>query len=388
MTSETQTATQTAIHGDCDERFSSVRDAFAANFATGEEIGASVAVTIEGKTVVDLWAGKMADPVDGVESADWERDTIVNVWSTTKTMVGTCMLMLADQGKLDFNASIAQYWPQFAANGKEDVLVRHMMGHTAGMAGWAEPVEVEDLYDWDKITGLLAAQPTFWQTGDRSGYHAITLGYLQGEILRRITGQTVGQFFAEHVAGPLGADFHIGLDESNDDRVATLRIPELELGQAGVSEFTAKILGNPMVTGAEPETSAWRRAEIPAAGGHGNARSVARVLSALACGGTVDGVTLMSPAGLEAIFEVQAAGVDRILGEDIKLGMGFGLTSPSTPLPSERAFYWGGWGGSLAVVDLDQKMSFSYVMNKMHPTLDGDMRSANLLLAAYGSVMS
>ena len=242
MTSETQTATQTAIHGDCDERFSSVRDAFAANFATGEEIGASVAITIEGTPVVDLWAGKMADPVDGVESADWERDTIVNVWSTTKTMVGTCMLMLADQGKLDFNASIAQYWPQFAANGKEDVLVRHMMGHTAGMAGWAEPVEVEDLYDWDKITGLLAAQPTFWQTGDRSGYHAITLGYLQGEILRRITGQTVGQFFAEHVAGPLGADFHIGLDESNDDRVATLRIPELELGQAGVSEFTAKFL--------------------------------------------------------------------------------------------------------------------------------------------------
>ncbi len=388
MTTETQADAQTIIHGDCDERFSSVRDAFAANFSDGEEIGASVAVTVDGEMVVDLWAGKKDGHNDGVDSPEWEHDTIVNVWSTTKTMAATCMLMLADQGKLDFNAPVAQYWPEFAANGKEGVLVRHVMGHTAGLAGWTEPMTVEDLYDWDKTVGLLAAQAPLWEPGDGSGYHAITQGYLEGEVFRRITGQSIASYFADNVAGPLGADFHIGLAESEDHRVGTLRIPDLELGQAGVSEFTAQVLGNPLMDGSEPRQSEWRRAEIPAAGGHGNARSVARIHSALACGGSVDGVTLMSESGLDPIFEVQASGVDRILGEDIRLGIGFGLTSPSTPLPSERAFYWGGWGGSLAVVDLDQKMSVSYVMNRMYPTLDGDMRSAGVLMAAYGVVMS
>lgn len=378
-----QSADALVIHGECDGRFASVKDAFAANFAAGGEIGASVAVTIDGESVVDLWAGDKGD-----EGGAWERDTIVNVWSTTKTMAATCMLMLADQGRLDFDAPVANYWPEFAANGKENILVRHVMGHTSGLAGWAEPLDVEDLLDWDKATSMLAAQAPFWEPGEGSGYHAITLGYLQGEIFRRITGQTIGTYFAENVAGPLGADFHIGLDESEDHRVGTLRVPEAGLGQAGVDAFTAKVLGNPSLDGTEPRRSDWRRAEIPAAGGHGNARSVARVLSALACGGSVDGVTLMKPETLEHIFNVQASGVDKVLGKDIKLGMGFGLASPDTPLPSERAFYWGGWGGSLAVVDLDQRMSISYVMNRMYPTLDGDMRSAGLLLAAYGVLLS
>lgn len=372
----------TEIHGTCDDRFEAVRSAFAANFAAGEEIGASVAVTVDGESVVDLWAGDKAD-----DGGAWERDTIVNVWSTTKTMAATCMLMLADQGKLDFNAPVAQYWPEFAANGKEDILVRNVMGHTSGLAGWAEPIEVTDLFDWEKATSLLAAQAPMWADREQSGYHAITLGYLQGEIFRRITGETIGTFFANNVAGPLGADFHIGLAESEDHRVGTLRPPEGDLGQAGVGDFTAKVLGNPLMSGKEPRLSEWRRAEIPAAGGHGNARSVARIHSALACGGTVDGVTLMRPESLDPIFETQAAGVDLVLAKDLRMGMGFGLSSPELPLPSERAFYWGGWGGSVAVIDLDQRMSISYVMNRMYPTLDGDIRSANLMMAAYGVVL-
>ncbi len=383
-----ETETSTIIHGSYDDRFVSVRDAFAANFADGEEIGASVAVTVGGEMMVDLWAGKRDGHKDGVDSPDWEKDTIVNVWSTTKTMAGTCMLMLADQGMLDFNAPVAQYWPEFAANGKEGILVRHVMGHTAGLAGWTEPMTVDDLFDWDKATGLLATQAPLWEPGEGSGYHAITLGYLQGEIFRRITGQSIASYFREKVAGPLEADFHIGLPESEDHRVGTLRIPDLELGQAGVSEFTSKVLGNPRMNGSEPRRPEWRRAEIPAAGGHGNARSVARIHSALACGGSVDGVTLMSSEGLEPVFEVQAAGVDRVLGEDIRLGMGFGLSSPSVPLPGDRVFYWGGWGGSLAVVDLDHRMSVAYVMNRMYPNLDGDLRSANVLMAAYGAVLA
>lgn len=380
------TAGETEIHGDYDDRFQAVRDAFAANFAAGEELGASVAITVDGKPVVDLWAGVKSDPGVGPEGP-WERDTILNVWSTTKTMAGTCMLMLADQGKLDFNAPVAQYWPEFAANGKADILVRNVMGHTSGLAGFGAPMQVEDLYDWEKTTGILAAQAPLWEPDGTSGYHAITLGYLQGEILRRITGQTLGSFFAEHVAGPLGADFHIGLPASEDDRLATLRPPEAGLGQIDPGSFSFKALGSPPMNASVTRDSDWRRAEIPAANGHGNARSVARVHSALACGGTVDGVTLMRPEALEAVFEVQAAGVDRVLGKDLRLGMGFGLSSPDVPLPNERAFYWAGWGGSLAVIDLDHRMSIAYVMNRMYPTLVGDMRSAGILLAAYGSVM-
>lgn len=391
-TPDTQTASSKpsatpTINGTCDERFEAVKTAFEANFASGEEIGASVAVTVDGVNVVDLWAGEKSGD-ESHEAGPWQEDTIVNVWSTTKTMAATCMLMLADQGKLDFNAPVAQYWPEFAAQGKEDILVRHVMGHTSGLAGWAEPIEVADLFDWEKATSLLAAQAPLWEDRTQSGYHAITLGYLQGEIFRRITGETIGSYFAANVAGPLGADFHIGLPESEDHRVGALLPPGAGLGGPDMPAFTREVLGNPSVSGLEPRLADWRRAEIPAAGGHGNARSVARIHSALACGGSVDGVTLLSEAGLEPIFEVQAEGIDKVLGRDLRLGMGFGLSSPTLPLPSERAFYWGGWGGSVAVIDLDQRMSVSYVMNRMYPSLDGDLRSANLLMAAYGVVLS
>ena len=185
--------------------------AFAANFASGDEVGASVCVTRAGRTVVDLWAGD-AD----TQGRPWAEDTIVNVWSTTKTMAATCVLMLADRGEVDLDAPVATYWPEFAANGKEGVLVRHVMSHSAGLAGWDPPIEVDVLYDWDRAVELLAAQATWWEPGTASGYHALTQGYLQGEIVRRVTGRSIGTFFREEVAEPLGADFHIGLPESED----------------------------------------------------------------------------------------------------------------------------------------------------------------------------
>ena len=199
------------INGTFDDRFSSVRDAFAANFApdrTPEEVGASVAITVDGELVVDLWAGTVTGD-DGVDKP-WDRDTIVNVWSTTKTVSALCMLMLADRGEIDFYSPVAKVWPEFAANGKGDIEIRHVMSHTAGLAGWRDPITVEDLYDWDKVTSLLAAQEPWWEPGTASGYHGITQGYLEGEIVRRVTGQTIGEFAAKEVTGPLGADFHIG----------------------------------------------------------------------------------------------------------------------------------------------------------------------------------
>lgn len=371
----------TEIHGYCADGFEALQAQFAANFDEGLERGASVAVTLHGKPVVDLWAGD----ADGT-GRPWVEDTIVNVWSTTKTMSAICVLMLADRGELDLDAPIATYWPEFAVNGKASITAAHVLGHTAGLSGWDPAIEPADLYDWDKAVGVLAAQAPWWEPGTASGYHAITQGYLEGEIVRRITGQTIGGFFRDQVARPLGADFHIGLPESEEYRVGEMVVPttglldDIDLDPASIAARTGR---SAPISGRECNTREWRAAEIPAAGGTGNARSVARVHSALANGGTVDGVTLLSPAGVERILVEEAHNEDLVLGMKMRMGTGFGLISESVPLsPNPRAFWWGGWGGSIALTDLDAGMSVAYVMNKMAGGM-GDLRGALILFAAY-----
>ena len=374
----------TEIHGFCADQFEPVRTSLANNFAQGLEQGASVAITIDGEPVVDLWAGDADD-----SGTPWVEDTIVNVYSTTKTMAATTMLVLADRGLVDLDAPVAEYWPEFAANGKDGVLVSHVMSHTAGLSGFDPPITATDLYDQEKIAEGLAAQTPWWEPGSASGYHAITQGHLQAEIVRRVTGRSLGTFFRDEIAGPLGADFHIGLPESEDHRVAQLVAPDLGLrtAQMDLDSIAGRSLLSCPLDGTEPRTRAWRAAEIPAAGGTGNARSVGRVHSALACGGEVDGVRLMSEATVERILEEQSETVDLVLGMKIRFGMGFGLMNETIPLSaSPRAFFWGGWGGSIALVDLDRRMPVSYVMNKMAPELIGDLRGAMIVLAAYGAL--
>jgi CubicO group peptidase (beta-lactamase class C family) len=304
-------------------------------------------------------------------------------------MAATCVLMLADRGEIDLDAPVADLWPEFGANGKAGVLVRHVMSHSAGLSGFEPAITATDLYDWDRVCELLAAQAPWWEPGARSGYHAITQGYLQGELVRRVTGRSLGTFFRDEVAGPLGADFHIGLPASEDHRVADLVPPDLSaaLGTGAIQPDTlaARTLLSCPLDATEPRTRAWRGAEIPAAGGTGNARSVARVHSALACGGEVDGVRLMSADGVERILEEQISGTDGVLGVPMRFGMGFGLMSDLIPLsPNKRSFFWGGWGGSLAVIDLDAEVSVAYVMNRMGDGLAGDVRGALVALAALG----
>ncbi len=375
----------TEIHGYCKGGFEALQAQFADNFAKGLERGASVAVTLHGEPVVDLWAGD----ADG-NGTPWAEDTIVNVWSTTKTMAAICVLMLADRGELDLDAPVATYWPEFAANGKGAITTAQVLGHTAGLSGWDPAITPDDLYDWDKAVGVLAAQAPLWEPGTASGYHALTQGYLEGEIVRRITGRTIGTFFQEEVARPLGADFFIGLPESEESRVGEMVPPTTGL-RGGDNVDPASIAGRSLIsapiTGAECNTREWRSSEIPAAGGTGNARSVARVHSALANGGTVDGVTIMSPAGVEQILVEQAHNVDLVLGMKMRMGTGFGLMSDLIPLsPNPRAFFWGGWGGSIAVVDLDAGLSVAYVMNKMADGMAGDLRGAMLIFAAYAGL--
>jgi CubicO group peptidase (beta-lactamase class C family) len=376
------------IQGTFDERFASVADVLSANLDRGADVGASVCVVYDGATVVDIWGGTIDDA-----GTPWAEDTIVNVWSTTKTMTFLTALILADRGELDFHAPVAKYWPEFAANGKEGVEVRHLMAHTAGLPGWVEPIEEADLYDWEKATSLLAAQAPLWEPGTQSGYHALTQGYLIGEVVRRITGgTTIGDFFAKEIAGPLGADFHIGTGPEHDDRVALVIPPDESFG-AGMSHLDldsdlARAMSHPPVDARWSWSEAWRRAEIPAAGGHGNARSVARVQSVLSHGGEVDGIRLLSPSGCEAVFERQISGQDLVLPIPLTFGMGYGISSPEMPIgPNEHTCFWGGWGGSVVINDLDNRLTIAYVMNKMGQGTTGDDRGIGIAFAAYGSVV-
>jgi len=373
-------------NGTCDDRFSAVRDAFAANFEPGrdpEEVGASVAVTVDGELVVDVWGGTITND-EGVE-APWQRDTIINVWSTTKTVSALSMLMLADRGELDFYSPVAKVWPEFAANGKADIEIRHVMSHMTGLAGWRDPITVEDLYDWDKATSLLAAQEPWWEPGTASGYHAVTQGYLEGEIVRRITGQTIGEFAAKEITGPLGADFHIGTPPECDARVGHVIPPATLLSDVvDRDSLAAQMFRHPTMGAGVANTIPWRRAEIPAAGGHGNARSVAMILAPMACGGEANGVRLLSATGADPVFDEQTYAQDLVLPLKLRHGIGFGLPSAEMPIsPSERACFWGGWGGSIIVIDLDQRMTYSYVMNRMGEGTTGDLRGAMPLLATY-----
>jgi CubicO group peptidase (beta-lactamase class C family) len=371
------------VDGVCDERFAKVREVFAGHFESGADVGASVAVVLDGELVVDLWGGH----VDPELTTPWERDTITNVWSTTKTMTALCALVLADRGELDFHAPVARYWPEFSAAGKGGVEVRHLMSHTAGLPGWSEPISEDDLYDWEKATSLLAAQEPWWEPGTAQGYHAVTQGYLVGEVVRRISGMSLGTFFAAEIAGPLGADFHIGLPASEDGRVARV-VPPAELPRIPPADsVAARTFANPPIRAETSWGEKWRRAEIPAANGHGNARSVALVQALLAGGGGPGSRGVISAAGCEAVFEEQSYARDLVLGMKMRLGIGYGLTCPETPLsPNPRACFWGGWGGSIVVVDLDARMVVAYVMNKMGEGTTGDFRGAALVFAATASL--
>ena len=374
------------VSGYCDSKFSKVREVLAESVAKGDDIGASVAVTIEGETVIDLWAGHK----DEERLVPWDENTIVNVYSSTKTMSFICALILADRGQLDFDANVADYWPEFASNGKAEVKVWHIMNHAAGLSGLEEPLGQEDLYDWEKITAALANQAPWWEPGTKTGYHAITQGYLIGEVVRRITGKTLGQFFQDEIAQPLDADFYIGVPESEFSRIGDLFPPSEDTaldGQGEKDSIAARTFRYPSVTALQSRTPAWRKAEIPAANGHGNARSIARIHSILACKGEAQGLRLFSTETAESVMQERISGTDMVLGTPVRFGLGFGINAHEKILsPNQNVCYWGGWGGSLALIDQDVKMSYAYVMNRMFVGLMGDLRSFKLGQAIYSSL--
>jgi CubicO group peptidase (beta-lactamase class C family) len=358
----------TGIEGSYDELFAAVPTALAGLLDRGDA-GASAAVFVDGEPVVDVWGGF----ADADRAIPWQRDTITNVWSVTKTMTALCALLLADRGELDLAAPVGRYWREFAAAGKEKVLVRHLLAHTAGLPDWDGPVE--DLYDWPAATQRLAALAPQWEPGNAAGYHSLTQGFLVGEVIRRVTGQRPGDFFAAEVAGPLGADFHIGLAPEHDHRVAvTVPPPSRDEDYAASAPGRTGPPAGTAIRVRDGNGAAWRRAQIPAASGFGNARSVALVQSVVACRGTVHGLRLLSRAGCDRATEEQFNGVDRILGRPVRYGLGYGLFG--------SACGWGGWGGSLVMIEPDERMAVAFVTNQMREPGDDD-RGLEVIMAAY-----
>jgi CubicO group peptidase (beta-lactamase class C family) len=380
----------TNIDGTCDDRFAKVRLAFADNFTERNDVGAAVAVTHNGRPVVDLWGGA-AD----ASGRPWHHDTLVNVWSTTKGMTSLCAHLLVDRGELDLDAPVARYWPEFAAAGKEGVLVRWVLSHRTGLSGLTTPTVATDYEDWDKICGLLAAQAPIWEPGTQSGYQAITFGYLVGEIVRRITGVSLGAFFSKEVAAPLGADIYIGLPEAEHDRVADLTEVAMsaqmaaDMAQmfANATPAALAALTNPMLSPKDANLSGWRAAEIPAANGQATARGLARVYSALAAGGEIDGVRLLSAKAVERMREIQVTNPDLVLMLPVSWGLGYVVGGELGAYgPNPRAFGHDGWGGSFAMADPENGLAVAWVMNRMGGVLNGDPRKLAILEAVYASI--
>ncbi|WP_409332091.1 serine hydrolase domain-containing protein [Trujillonella humicola] len=372
------------VHGTWDDRFTGVRDALARHLDE-DELGASVAVDLDGETVVDVWGGYR----DEARTTPWTQDTITNVWSTTKCVLALAALVLVERGELDVDAPVGDYWPEFCANGKKGVLVRHVLSHTSGVSGWEQPFSVRDMYDWPSATERLAAQRPWWEPGTASGYHAADQGFLVGEVIRRITNKTFKGFVRDEIAGPLGADFQVGARERDRDRIAPVVAPppvepagEIDPNSISVRTFTAPTMSVKATT-----TPEWRAADLGALNGHSNARGVLDVLRVLSLGGSAGGVRLLSPETIDLVFRQQSDGVDLVLGEPFRFGIGYCLGSPVVPyVPAGRTFFWGGWGGSLAVMDLDRRLTISYVMNAMAPGILGSNRAQAYVEAVYDSL--
>jgi CubicO group peptidase (beta-lactamase class C family) len=359
------------VQGYCDPKFENIKTLLEKSIASGDELGASIALNIDGKTVIDIYGG-YADPE---KTKPWEKDTIVNVWSSTKTISALAVLMLHDRGLLNVDDNVAQYWPEFAANGKEHVKVRHLLSHTSGLSGWEDPMTAADVIDTPAATERLAKQAPWWEPGTASGYHAVTMGHLLGEVVRRVSGKPLKQFVAEEIAGPLNADFQIGALEESWGRIATLvpPPPAFDMSQLPKDSVTVKTFGNPVMDANVASTPEWRRSELGAVNGHTNARAIGTILSAITLGGTANGHKLLSQQTIDRIFEEQSDGPDVAVGAPIRFGIGYAIAGggcetsiPFAPKGKDRKVcFWGGWGGSWEIMDLDKKVTLTYVMNKM-----------------------
>lgn len=372
--------------GAADARFAAVRDAFAQNLTEGLDQGAAFAVVADGRVVVDLWGGY----ADAMGERPWARETLVNIWSTTKGVAALAIAMLVDQGVLDYEAPVARVWPEFAAGGKAEVSLGCLLSHQAGLPGCLEPITVEDLLAWRPFVDRLAALAPLWPPGEDCAYHAVSFGHLAGEVLRRADGRSIGAFVAEEIARPFGAEIYIGLPASEDARAAEIIVgpgSDDDLIEAEYQPFARLGYLNPRIDPGAPNCRAWRAAEVPAANGQADALSLARLYGALASDGMVDGKRLLRPQTIAAATAERYRGFELAFGWPIAFGAGFMLNEVEEFGPGPRAFGHSGWGGSYAFADPDAGIGVAYVMNQMLGFgNDYDPRQLRLLGALYDAL--
>jgi CubicO group peptidase (beta-lactamase class C family) len=381
------------LQGHCDARFKRVREVFEASFESGAELGASLCIYREGRPIVDLWGGF----ADKDRLRPWRRDTLANVFSTTKGITALCAHQLVERGELDLDAPVARYWPEFAQNGKSEIPVRMLLSHRAGLPAVAKPLAPADIFDWHTMTSALAEQTPWWTPGTKHSYHALTFGWLVGELVRRASGMSIGRYVREHVAVPLGAEFWIGLPEELDARTADLVQGPIEAsGGPNMMEIMArdpegmlaKAFGNPPLFAMNTNSREWRAAELAAANGHTTAHALARIYAALAEGGELDSVRVLGRDAIERARTVQSSGQDAVLPMVTRFALGFMVPPDQEPLgPNPRVFGHGGAGGSLGIADPEARIGFGYVMNLMHSGLWlVDPRPRALLDALYSAL--
>ncbi len=382
------------IAGTIDSRFERVHDTLRENFATRGELGAAVCVVVDGQTVVDLWGG-VADRASG---RPWLADTMTIVFSCTKAATALCAHMLVSRGLLDLAAPVARYWPEFAAAGKQHISVRMLLNHQAGLAAIDQPLGAKAIFDWPTMTAALAAQTPNWSPGSAHGYHAVTFGWLVGEVVRRISGKSLGTFFRDEIAGPLGLDFWIGLPEALEARVATERMASLALDPTPITlamfdrgTITSRAFMNPpgLMRASEVNSRAVHAAEIPAANGIATARGLAGMYAPLACGGRRNGVQLVDQDTLAAMSTVESEGDDRVLLIPTRFASGFMKTIDNRPGdsailgPNPEAFGHAGAGGSIGMADPIARVAIGYVMNQMGAGVLLNERGQALIDAVY-----
>ncbi|KAH6667002.1 beta-lactamase/transpeptidase-like protein [Halenospora varia] len=383
---------QQKIYGHIDPQYQDVQKIFQDFVESGEELGASIAVNKDGKNIINMWGGYKTED----KSKAWEHDTIVNVFSISKTVCALAALILVDRGLLDVNGKVCDYWPEFAANGKSQIEVRHIMSHTSGVSGWNTPMTMKDLCDFEGSVAKLAEQEPWWTPGSGSGYHSWTYGFIIGKLVRNITGLTLKQFVAQEIAGPLGVDFEIGSSENNWPRISPLVFPaprepasEGNTAPVDITSIPVKTFGNPALDQKFVGTRQWKEAEIGAANGHGNALSIATMLSLISLGGEANGVRLLSQKTIDLIFREQSRGRDLVTGENFQFGIGYALTGRDTDLnwlPGGRVCTWGGYGGSIVIMDLDRRLTICYAMNKLDNVGVGSHRTKTYVKAIYNAI--
>ena len=372
--------------GKCAQQFERVKEIFQRNLDSGDDLGASVALIVDGEMAIDLWGGY----TDEAKTTLWKEDTIVPVYSTSKTMVALCALILIDRGLIDPFAPVATYWPEFAANGKEKIQVRHVMSHTSGLSGWEQPVTVDDVYDWERATSILAAQSPWWEAGTASGYHLVSYNHLVGEIVRRVSGMTPVEFFNQEIGIPFGLDYQFGVTDSIAHRVSPMvPIKEAPLGMDTIDPdgVAMKTLTGPFF--ADSVGSPHFLAFPFTMNGITNARSIATAQAVVSHGGDFRGRRLLKQSTIDLIFEQQSNGIDLVLGMPMEFGIGYAMPSADwASIPKGRSCWWAGWGGSRVVNMLEHRATFAYAMNTMKQGTLGDPRSFDMFNAIVEALES